>query len=181
MAVEVLLLDERVCSFYGAGWSMVEKGLVWLVQWFSRVSLFDLSEFVDAVHVRSSSCDGWDFSRPGLGMLASLLFGFIFLVGVVCLIGGCVQRVDWGDPWGVTCFAVVYEFVLVSFSAVLRIMVDDLGLISEDVVSFVWPGWLLVLTVLAFLVMSLPIVLVLLAGRVGGLLVERSAKKKERV
>ena len=143
---------------------------------FSNQDMSNLLGFGDAGAVQVLS-QGWVWWM----LVAASLMVVVIVCCFVGLIIYVIKRVDWVDPWNVVRFVAVYALIA-NFSPVfvyrladfLRVTLNDIAILIA------LPVYMFVFAMFRLLALLYPIVLVLLAGWVGGLLVERSAKKKER-
>lgn len=143
---------------------------------FSNQDMSNLLGFGDAGAVQVLS-QGWVWWM--------LVAAFLMVVVIVCCFVGliiyAIRRVDWVDPWSVTRFVAVYALVADSSPAFVYRLADFLRVtLNDNAILIALPVYMFVFAMFHLLALLWPIVLVLLAGWVGGLLVERSAKKKER-
>lgn len=143
---------------------------------FSNQDMSNLLGFGDAGAVQVLS-QGWVWWM--------LVAASLMVVSVCCFVGliiYVIKRVDWGDPWNVARFVAVYALIANFSPAFVYRLADFLRVtLNDDAILIALPVYMFVFVMFRLLALLYPIVLVLLAGWVGGLLVERSAKKKERV
>lgn len=143
---------------------------------FSNQDMSNLLGFGDAGAVQVLS-QGWVWWM----LVAASLMVVVIVCCFVGLIIYVIKRVDWVDPWNVVRFVAVYALIA-NFSPVFVYRLADFlrVTLNDNAILIALPVYMFVFAMFRLLALLYPIVLVLLAGWVGGLLVERSAKKKER-
>ena len=142
---------------------------------FSNQDMSNLLGFGDAGAVQVLS-QGWVWWM----LVAASLMVVVIVCCFVGLIIYAIRRVDWVDPWSVVRFVAVYALIA-NFSPVFVYRLADFlrVTLNDNAILIVLPVYMFVFAMFRLLALLYPIVLVLLAGWVGGLLVERSAKKAE--
>ena len=142
---------------------------------FSNQDMSNLLGFGDAGAVQVLS-QGWVWWM----LVAASLMVVVIVCCFVGLIIYVIKRVDWVDPWNVVRFVAVYALIA-NFSPVFVYRLADFlrVTLNDNAILIALPVYMFVFAMFRLLALLYPIVLVLLAGWVGGLLVERSAKKAE--